>query len=101
MNIKLEHVLLFLLFVLFLKMIRDKCCCRLTEGYFGEAVVDKVDDFNREHPYTAPIVDVGVTAGCLLGGCEVAAAGGTAFMVGDDIAGGETARDAFVYLGSE
>ena len=28
MNIKLEHVFLFLLFVLFLKMIRDKCCCR-------------------------------------------------------------------------
>ena len=33
MEIKLEHVLLFLLFVLFLKMIRDKCGCnRVVEG---------------------------------------------------------------------
>ena len=101
MEIKLEHVLLLLLFVFLLKMIRDKCCCRLTEGYFGEGVVDTVNDFNRKHPYTAPIVDVGVTAGCLLGGCEAAAVGGTAFMVGDDIVGGQTARSAFVLAGSE
>lgn len=109
MEIKLEHVLLFLLFVCFLKMIRDKCCCRLTEGYFGEEQLYHVGQFEKHHPYVGPLAvagtAVGAGAACALGGCAAlglgAAADGAALVWTEDIVGGQTARSAFTLVGSE
>jgi hypothetical protein len=108
MNIKLEHVLLLLLFVCFLKMIRDKCCCRLTEGYFGETQLYHVGQFAKKHPTVGPLAvagtAVGAGAACALGGCEALGLGAAAdgvFMVGEDIVGGGGIRSAFTLIGSE
>jgi len=89
-------------------MLRDKCCCRLTEGYFGETQLHHVSQFAKHHPVAGPLAvagtAVGAGAACALGGCEavgLGAAADGAFMAGEDILGGQTVRSAFMLMGSE
>lgn len=76
MNIKLEHVLLFLLFVLFLKLIRDKCCCcRQVEGL-------------PELPVVGTLLE-------MVGAGSTAVEGGE--IVGGELGGAASQRAAFIF----
>lgn len=58
MEIKLEHVLLLLLFACFLKMIRDKCCCRRqVEGLPVPEILIPIADFFGGGSQAAEVVE--------------------------------------------